>query len=159
MCRLWTVLTTGSRGFGFEKQRRKAGQARMDARASKKFFDTFGYLVVEDALSTEEVRQCQEEVSRLHQQAAGEADPLSGSSFQWEPFAGGKLSADNLPILRKVEGTGDLSPLFRGLPQHPKILRTWQNLIGDDDLLLFRSTLMLKPAQHGSAHALHQDSA
>ena len=62
-------------------------------------------------------------------------------------------------MLRKIERTDDLSPVFHRLARHPKIVSTWQNVIGDEDLLLFRSTLMLKPAHHGSAHALHQDAA
>jgi len=34
-----------------------------------------------------------------------------------------------------------------------------QMMLDSPDLLQFRSTLMLKPAHHGSIHALHQDSA
>ena len=47
---------------------------------------------------------------------------------------------------------------MRRLASHSKLVQVIQNLIGPD-LLLFRSTLMLKPAFHGSRHGLHQDSA
>ena len=128
------------------------------AERQKAFFEEHGFVVV-DLLSPEELSACQAEVRRLHVVAAGEQESTSPSSFQREPFAEGQLDVEGLPVLRKVEGTGELSVVFYGLAQHPKVVETWQNLIGDRDLLLFRSTLMLKPAHHGSAHALHQDSA
>jgi ectoine hydroxylase-related dioxygenase (phytanoyl-CoA dioxygenase family) len=61
-------------------------------------------------------------------------------------------------VLRKIERTGRHSELFRRLAAHPGVLEVVTDLIGPD-LLLFRSTLMLKPAFHGSQHGLHQDSA
>jgi ectoine hydroxylase-related dioxygenase (phytanoyl-CoA dioxygenase family) len=121
----------------------------------KEFFDTHGFVVVRGCLSAAEVEECAAAVTELHERAAaGES-----GSFQYEPFARGALTEDRLPVLRKIERTDDLSPVFHRLARHPKIVATWQNVIGDENLLLFRSTLMLKPAHHGSAHALHQDAA
>jgi ectoine hydroxylase-related dioxygenase (phytanoyl-CoA dioxygenase family) len=125
------------------------------AAEQKAFFDERGFAVVRGCLSPSEVEECAAAVRELHERAAN-GEP---GSFQFEPFAKDRVTADDLPVLRKIEGTGDLSPVFHRLAEHPNIIRTWQNVIGDDDLLLFRSTLMLKPAQHGSAHALHQDAA
>ena len=121
----------------------------------KAFFDAHGFAVVRGCLSQTEVEECAAAVKELHERAAA-GEP---GSFQFEPFAKDRLTEDNLPVLRKIERTDVLSPVFHQLARHPKIVATWQNVIGDENLLLFRSTLMLKPAHHGSAHALHQDAA
>ena len=124
------------------------------------FFEAHGYLAVKGLLSPEEVAECQREVARLHQVAA-ERYRRSGSEpvhdFQLEPGIQGQ-PGDGLPVLRKIERTDQHSDTFKRLAAHPRLVETVRNLIGPD-LLLFRSTLMLKPARHGSAHALHQDSA
>ncbi len=126
----------------------------------KTFFEEEGYLVVEDVMSEDELTECHEEIERLHRlsaelEAAG--DP-GFARFQREPYAEGANRPDGLPVLRKIENTREISPFFRDLSVHPNLLRVLGGLLGPD-LLLFRSTLMLKPAFHGSAHAPHQDSA
>lgn len=131
----------------------------MDAVAQKHQFEEEGYLIVEDLLSEEELATCQAEIKRLHEvavQLEADNDPKF-KHFQREPYAKDQ-SVGGLPVLRKIEQTRDLSDVFRHLSAHPKLMAVVQNLIGED-LLLFRSTLMLKPAFHGSAHAFHQDSA
>lgn len=130
----------------------------MSAQEQKAFFEDQGYLIIEDLLTEQEIDTCQREIERLHQLAAQlqRKGELAASNFQCEPFitdANGEV-----PILRKIEQTRTHSAVFRQLSAHPKLIATVQTLLGDD-LLLFRSTLMLKPAHHGSAHALHQDSA
>ena len=134
-------------------------------KARKVFFEKEGYLVVEDLLSAAEVERCQTEIHRLHQFAAGqesdaekEQAEVARRHVQREPFAHDETQADNLPVLRKAENTRQYSDVFRDLAQHPKLISVVQELIGID-LLLFRSTLMFKPAFHGSSHGLHQDSA
>ncbi len=129
----------------------------MNLSAQKTFFETEGYLVVENLLSAAEVAACQAEIHRLHQLAADEEGAARGH-FQREPFAKAATQGEKLPVLRKAENTRQYSEVFRALAQHPKLVEVVQNLIGDD-LLLFRSTLMFKPAFHGSSHGLHQDSA
>jgi ectoine hydroxylase-related dioxygenase (phytanoyl-CoA dioxygenase family) len=127
--------------------------------ANKDFFEENGYLVIPDLLSPAEVTRCQKEIDRLHHLAAqltAQKDPAAGH-FQREPYHDGNADTD-LPILRKIENTRTHSEIFRDLAAHPKLVAIVQELIGQD-LLLFRSTVMLKPAHHGSAHALHQDSA
>ena len=137
----------------------------MDFKERKSFFEKEGYLVVENLLSAKEIAACQSEIHRLHQFAAGhESDAekaradVARRHVQHEPFAKDETQADNLPVLRKAENTRQYSDVFRDLAQHPKLIAVVQELIGQD-LLLFRSTLMFKPAFHGSSHGLHQDSA
>ena len=137
----------------------------MDLKAQKAFFEKEGYLVVENLLSKAEVDACQAEIHRLHQFAAGqesdgerEQAEIARHHVQREPFAKDETQGDRLPVLRKAENTRQYSEVFRDLAQHPKLIEVVQNLIGAD-LLLFRSTLMFKPAFHGSSHGLHQDSA
>jgi ectoine hydroxylase-related dioxygenase (phytanoyl-CoA dioxygenase family) len=123
------------------------------------FFEEQGYLIDEGLLSPGELAECQAEIRRLHQVAAeleANDDPAS-RDFQREPFAR-DASLGDLPVLRKIERTGRYSEVFHRLAAHPRLVGTAQSLIGPE-LLLFRSTLMLKPAFHGSAHGLHQDSA
>ena len=127
---------------------------------AQRFFEEQGYLIVEDLLSDDELDACQHEIERLHALAAelDEAGKPEARQFQREPHAGVAQRDDGLPVLRKVENTGNYSDLFGDLARHSRLVPVIQGLIGND-LLLFRSTLMLKPAHHGSAHALHQDSA
>ena len=138
----------------------------MDLKERKAFFEKEGYLVVENLLSATELETCQTEIHRLHQFAAGhesdvekERAEVARRHVQREPFAKDETQGNNLPVLRKAENTRQYSEVFRDLAQHPKLIRVVQELIGTDDLLLFRSTLMFKPAFHGSSHGLHQDSA
>lgn len=131
----------------------------MEPDAQKIRFEEDGYLVAKALLSADEVAVCEREIERLHRLAVeldARGDPAA-SRFQLEPFAG-NATREGLPVLRKIEQTGELSGVFRDLAAHPKLIYLVGTLLGPD-LLLFRSTLMLKPAWHGSSHGLHQDSA
>lgn len=137
----------------------------MDMTARKAFFEKEGYLVVEGLLSAAEIEQCQAEIRQLHEFAAGQESvseqdraAVARQHVQREPFAEDETQGDKLPVLRKAENTRQYSEVFRDLAAHPKLINVVQGLIGQD-LLLFRSTLMFKPAFHGSSHGLHQDSA
>ena len=138
----------------------------MELKARKAFFEKEGYLIVENLFSTEEVERCQAEIHRLHAFAAGHESAgektraeIARRHVQREPFAKDETQGDNLPVLRKAENTRQYSEVFRDLAAHPKLIEVLQELTGSADLLLFRSTLMFKPAFHGSSHGLHQDSA
>ena len=138
----------------------------MASKVQKAFFEKEGYLIVENLLSVEEVAVCQAEIHSLHQFAAGqepdtekERAAVARRHVQREPFAKDETQGNNLPVLRKAENTRQYSEVFRNLAEHPKLIGVVQALTGSDDLLLFRSTLMFKPAFHGSSHGLHQDSA
>ena len=131
----------------------------MTTQQQKQQFEEDGFLVVEDVLTPAELDACEAEIYRLHQVTAKleETEDPALKHFQREPYAKDK-EQDGLPVLRKIEQTRDFSVVFKDLAAHPNLVRVIQSLIGND-LLLFRSTLMLKPAFHGSAHAFHQDSA
>ena len=138
----------------------------MDLKERKAFFEKEGYLVVENLLSAAELETCQAEIHRLHQFAAGQESDIEKEQaetarrhVQREPYAKDETQGDRLPVLRKAENTRQYSNVFRDLAQHPNLIEVVQELIGEEDLLLFRSTLMFKPAFHGSSHGLHQDSA
>ena len=136
----------------------------MNENDQKYCFESEGYLIVEQLLSEDEIRSCQNEIQTLHQKAKGyfEAGDQRAGCFQLEPYMNSEKTDESqpndYPVLRKVERTGHLSTVFFNLARHPKLVQTVRNLIGRD-VLLFRSTLMFKPAFHGSAHGLHQDSA
>src|SRR5687768_1612098 len=120
----------------------------MTPQQQKAFFEDQGYLVVENVLGESELAACRDEIQRLHKFAADfeKQDPKKFiAHFQREPFEASKNSADGLPILRKIEQSDLFSPLFAKIAEHPKLIAAVQNLL-DKDLLLFRSTLMLKPA-------------
>ncbi len=131
----------------------------MDLVQCERFFAQEGYLILPDLLTDSEVATSRAEIERLHRVAADLAagEALQRSDFQLEPYAQ-EARADGMPILRKIENTRRHSDWFGTLAAHPRLVSVVQQLLGED-LLLFRSTLMLKPAHHGSAHALHQDSA
>ncbi len=138
----------------------------MTEQKQKTVFEEEGYLVVENLLSPEELVECQAEILRLHKLAADLEAKGENGHFQREPYAKNEsqemasqsVADDGLPVLRKAENTRQYSEVFRRLSVHPKLIQVVQNLLGPD-LLLFRSTLMFKPAFHGSAHGIHQDSA
>lgn len=130
----------------------------MKADEQKAFFEDQGYLILEDFMSAEELATCETEIDNLHQLAGSmPAEDPRLRNFQIEPYAERAEEAGR-PILRKIEETRQYSDVFRNLAAHPRLVDTVRVLLGDD-LLLFRSTLMLKPALHGSVHAFHQDSA
>ena len=124
----------------------------MGARLSQ--YEDEGYLILPEVLRPDEVAAAAAEIERLHRVAA--ADPEAGS-FQFEPFTDTRAEQGR-PVLRKIEGSDRISGLFAGMAANPRVLEVVRELLGPD-LLLFRSTLMLKPARHGSRHALHQDVA
>lgn len=132
----------------------------MTREAQKAFFEDQGYLVVEGVLSADELANCEAEIQRLHHVVVEweKKDDPRLRNFQREPYAKDKQQGNGLPVLRKIEQTREYSGVLRKLAAHPNLVPVIQALIGQD-LLLFRSTLMLKPAFHGSAHAWHQDSA
>ena len=131
----------------------------MTRQEQQALFAKNGFLVIQNILTSAELAECHGEIGRLHELAIdleANGDPAR-SHFQHEPYARDRMHND-LPVLRKIENTRLHSEIFRNLAAHPPLIQTVQNLLGKD-LLLFRSTLMLKPAHHGSAHALHQDSS
>ncbi|MCY4376996.1 MAG: phytanoyl-CoA dioxygenase family protein [Spirochaetaceae bacterium] len=120
-------------------------------------FQEQGYLVIPEVLGPAEVAAAQQEIERLHELAAGEGTPPAEATFQFEPHTDVR-SEHGRPVLRKIERTDLVSDLFAGMARNPRMVAVVSEILGPE-LLLFRSTLMLKPARHGSQHGLHQDVA
>ena len=129
-------------------------------------FQEQGYLVIPEVLGPAEVNAAQREIECLHELAAGEGSPpgersephsKSEATFQFEPHTDGRAERGR-PVLRKIERTDLVSDLFAGMARNPRVVAVVSEILGPE-LLLFRSTLMLKPARHGSQHGLHQDVA
>ncbi len=128
--------------------------------SKKTFFDRNGYLIVKDLLNEKEVIECKKEINRLQETAKllNKSGEIENGDFQIEPFVKESDRESQSPILRKIENTYDHSDLFFQLARHEQIVSIVKEILGPD-LMLFRSTLMLKPALHGSEHAFHQDSS
>ena len=128
--------------------------------SKKTFFDRNGYLIVKDLLNEKEVIECKKEINRLQETAKllTKSGTIENGDFQIEPFVKQSDRESQSPILRKIENTYDHSDLFFQLARHEQIVSMVKEILGPD-LMLFRSTLMLKPALHGSEHAFHQDSS
>ena len=129
-------------------------------------FQEQGYLVIPEVLGEAEVDAAQREIERLHELAAGEGSPpgersephsKSEATFQFEPHTDVRAERGR-PVLRKIERTDLVSDLFARMARNPRLVAVVSEILGAE-LLLFRSTLMLKPARHGSQHGLHQDVA
>ena len=117
----------------------------MDPSQHASFFAEHGYLVLSDLLDRSAIATSRQEVNRLHQVALQllEKNQLNGSDYQLEPYP--KLDrAYDKPVLRKIENTRHHSPWFSALASHQFLVSVIQSLLGEN-LLLFRSTLMLKP--------------
>lgn len=116
-----------------------------------------GFLVIPGALSAAEVDAAQREIERLHRAAAGGGALPDETTVQFEPHTEVRAERGR-PVLRKIERTDRVSGLFARMAANPRVLAAVSEILGPE-LLLFRSTLMLKPARHGSRHGLHQDVA
>ena len=131
----------------------------MNSTHSKKdLFDKNGFFVEKNLFNENEIIKWRREINRLHEAAdiLRKSRTFEDSDFQIEPFL--EKSKVKSPILRKIENTQNHSKLFFQLARHESLVSIIKDLLGPD-LLLFRSTLMLKPALHGSEHAFHQDGS
>lgn len=129
----------------------------LDLTADMTAYQEQGYLVIPEVLGPADVDAAQQEIERLHEFAAGEESPPGEATFQFEPHTDVR-SEHGRPVLRKIERTDLVSGLFADMARNPRMVAVVAELLGPV-LLLFRSTLMLKPARHGSQHGLHQDVA
>ena len=128
----------------------------MSTQNHKRQFEDQGYLIFENLLTPDDLAKSMAEIERLHD-VAKTANEVDKGDFEVEPFAkqseeGGK------PILRKMERTYKHSKWFDQLASNPRLVAVLTELLGPK-LLLYRSTLMLKPAFHGSVHGFHQDTS
>ena len=93
----------------------------MNENDQKYCFESEGYLIVEQLLSEDEIRSCQNEIQTLHQKAKGyfETGDQRAGCFQLEPYMNSEKTDESqpndYPVLRKVERTGHLSTVFFNL--------------------------------------------
>ena len=128
--------------------------------SKKEIFETNGYLVGKNLLKKNEIIECRREINTLKKKAdsLAQSNTIEQSDFQIEPFLEKSEKKMKSPILRKIENTQDHSTVFYELARNESIVSIVKEILGPD-ILLFRSTLMLKPALHGSEHAFHQDAS
>ena len=126
--------------------------------SKKNTFEKNGYLIGKNLLNENEIIKYRQEIKVLHKKATDlkKSGAIKNNDFQIEPFL--EKPKVTSPILRKIENTHNHSEHFFQLARHDSIISIVKELLGQD-LLLFRSTLMLKPALHGSEHSFHQDSS
>ena len=121
-------------------------------------YQTEGYLVVENALSTESIERVK---TRLREYTHGDREPETFTS-QLEPrVERGELDVDEEgDAVRKFEGLGmvDEDDVFAEIAHHDTITSVVEQLLGPN-LKLLRSAAMFKPPSVGSEKGLHQDAA
>jgi ectoine hydroxylase-related dioxygenase (phytanoyl-CoA dioxygenase family) len=121
-------------------------------------YQTDGYLVVEDALSTDAVEAT---IDRLREYSHGDREPERFDS-QLEPrVERGELEVDEPgDAVRKFEGLGmvEEDDVFGDIANHETITAVTEQLLGEH-LKLLRSAAMFKPPSVGSEKGLHQDAA
>jgi len=121
-------------------------------------YQTKGYLVVENALSTETVDRV---IARLREYTHGDREPQTFTS-QLEPrVERGELDVDeDGDAVRKFEGLGmvENDDVFAEIAHHDTITSVAEQLLGPN-LKLLRSAAMFKPPSVGSKKGLHQDAA
>jgi phytanoyl-CoA hydroxylase len=118
-------------------------------------YERDGFLVFDELLPEEEVDAL---VGRLLVRVE---HPIEGVRIEIEPElreAGNGNMASKLDSIRKVEKLVERDTLYNKLALHPLIFPKIQDILGDDELRLFRDALMMKPPHHGSAKPWHQDS-
>ncbi len=121
-------------------------------------YQTEGYLVVENALSTESIERVK---TRLREYTHGDREPETFTS-QLEPrVERGELDVDEEgDAVRKFEGLGMVGEddVFAEIAHHDTITSVVEQLLGPN-LKLLRSAAMFKPPSVGSEKGLHQDAA
>ncbi|MCU4926402.1 phytanoyl-CoA dioxygenase family protein [Halobacteria archaeon AArc-dxtr1] len=121
-------------------------------------YQTDGYVVVEDALSPDQIERVTE---RLREYTHGDRDP-AGFDSQLEPrVERGELEVEEEgDAVRKFEGLGmvEEDDVFREVADNETIVSVAQQLLGPN-LKLLRSAAMFKPPEIGSEKGFHQDAA
>jgi ectoine hydroxylase-related dioxygenase (phytanoyl-CoA dioxygenase family) len=119
-------------------------------------YDREGFLVFEELITPAEAAQL---LDRLDAILRDERRP-PGVVLQVEPALqrAGETDVPFVDSIRKVDGLAEHEPLYAALARDPRLIGILSDLLGPD-IKLFRNSLMMKPAHHGSAKPYHQDSA
>ena len=115
-----------------------------------------GYLVVEDALSADEVDAARE---RMHEYTHGDREPPFETMLEPKVERGEAEVEEEGDAVRKFEGLDMVreDEVFRGIAHNETVVGVAQDLLGPH-LKLLRSASMMKPPQIGSEKGLHQDA-
>jgi phytanoyl-CoA hydroxylase len=115
----------------------------------KQQYDEWGYFVVPNLFTKNEVEEMLQECSAI---LAGDYGELYEGAFQKDPGSTAEHSVE-----RKITAVVERSAIFRQHLLKKDLLLRLQDILGPD-ILLFRDILMLKPALVGSKMPWHQDS-
>lgn len=134
----------------------------MTAAEQRNFFNENGYLVVEDILSPEALRELRGMVDQVLDGALKPEYPnLKGSledfSIQWEPAVKDDASIPRREKIRIVFHLCHTHSFFWRHATRPEILDVARNVLAPE-LKIYTDQMFVKPPRHGSAVPLHQDS-
>ncbi|MEJ7608169.1 MAG: phytanoyl-CoA dioxygenase family protein, partial [Bryobacteraceae bacterium] len=114
--------------------------------AAVKHFNDYGYVILEDLFSEEEIAPVSDEVDRL---LDGRATYIPEKDLIWEPNS-------NPPRLRNAFRLHLQSDFFLDVAKHPPLLSVVGEILGHP-LQLYGSQVFAKPAAVGTAVPIHQD--
>jgi len=122
----------------------------------KQQYDRDGFLVFEQVIRPDEAARLLDRLDTIIQDPARPP----GIVLQVEPALQRAESSavDFAASIRKVDGLVENDAVFGALARDPRLIGILSELLGPD-VKLFRNSLMMKPAHHGSAKPYHQDSA
>ena len=122
------------------------------------FYEKNGYLLIKGLVSAEGIASLKE---RLEEYMYDRLHVPEGVRIQVEP----RVERGEIPwpewrgdAFRKIDRLVIHDDRFRALGTMPEVVERMQTLIGSKNLKLFRDSVLMKPAQVGSAKGMHQDS-
>ncbi len=122
------------------------------------FYVENGYLLIRGLVSAEGIAELKE---RLEMYMYDRLPVPEGVKIQVEP----RVERGEVPwptrrgdAYRKIDRLVVHDDRFRALGTMPEVVERMQALIGSENLKLFRDSVLMKPAQVGSAKGMHQDS-
>ena len=122
------------------------------------FYVENGYLLIKGLVSAEEIAVLKE---RLEAYMYDRLPVPEGVRIQVEP----RVERGEVPwperrgdAYRKIDRLVIHDDRFRALGTKSEVVERMQALIGSENLKLFRDSVLMKPAQVGSAKGMHQDS-
>src|ERR1051326_7477288 len=124
--------------------------------SQKQQYDRDGFLVFEQVIRPDEAARLLDRLDAIVQDPARPP----GLVPQVEPALQRAESSEVAfaASIRKVDGLVENDAVFGALARDPRLIGILSELLGPD-IKLFRNSLMMKPAHHGSAKPYHQDSA
>jgi len=124
--------------------------------SQKQQYNRDGFIVIEQVIRPDEAARLLDRLDAIIK----DPDRPAGIVLQVEPaLQRAESSAVGFAAsIRKVDGLVENDAAFGALARDSRLIGIFSELLGPD-IKLFRNSLMMKPAQHGSAKPYHQDSA